>query len=274
MHPVLIDFGRFALPTYGALVALAVVVALWTVKLRGDRAGLDGGRLVDLCLWVVIWALIGSKVTLVLVELPRYLAHPRELVGVVRAGGVFLGGFLTALATGVVLVRRYRMEWLPTLDVIIPSLALAHAIGRVGCLMAGCCWGKACSLPWAITYQDPRAAANVGTPLGVPVHPFPVYEGLFDLALYAVLARLYWRRPRPGVVFALYLVLYGLGRFLLEFTRGDAARGFPFGGVLSTSQLIAVAMVVAGTAMLAAVTRSDAETAPDAAGGERPSRKR
>jgi phosphatidylglycerol:prolipoprotein diacylglycerol transferase len=156
----------------------------------------------------------------------------------------------------VILVRRYRLEWLPTLDVIIPSLALAHAIGRVGCLMAGCCWGKACDLPWAVTYHDPRAAANVGTPLGVALHPFPVYEGLFDLALYGVLAHLYWRRPRPGVVFASYLVLYGIGRFLLELTRGDAARGFPFGGVLSTSQLISLGMLVAGAAMLAVVGRS------------------
>jgi len=273
MHPVLIELGRFDLPTYGILVALAVVAALWTVKLRADRAGLDGVRLVDLCLWVVIWALVGSKLTLILVELPRYLANPGDLVGVLRAGGVFLGGFLTALVAGVILVRRYRLEWLPTLDVIIPSLALAHAIGRVGCLMAGCCWGKACALPWAITYHDPRAAANVGTPLGVPLHPFPVYEGLFDLALYGLLARLYWRRPRPGVVFAAYLVLYGVGRFLLEFTRGDTARGFPLGGVLSTSQLISIGMVVAGGAMLGVVAR--AETAAPAkrpAGGRSPSR--
>jgi phosphatidylglycerol---prolipoprotein diacylglyceryl transferase len=270
MHPVLIDFGRFALPTYGVLVAIAVVVGLWTIKLRADRAGMDGNRVVDLALWVLIWGLLGSKLTLVLVELPRYLADPGELLGVVRAGGVFLGGFLSALVAGVALTRRYRLPWLPTLDVIIPSLALSHAIGRVGCLMAGCCWGAPCRAPWAITYTDPRAAANVGTPLGVPLHPFPVYEAVFDLGLYLGLAWLFSRRPRPGRVFATYLVTYGVGRFLLEHYRGDASRGFPLGGPLSTSQLIAVGLVTVGLAIHVWRGQALADSSPE----NRPAAKR
>jgi phosphatidylglycerol---prolipoprotein diacylglyceryl transferase len=273
MHPVLIEIGRFGLPTYGVLVALAVLASLWTVKRRGDRAGLDGARLVDLCLWVLIWALVGSKATLVMVELPRYLANPGELVGVLRAGGVFLGGFLSALVAGLVLVRRYGMPWLPTLDVIIPSLALGHAIGRIGCLMAGCCWGSPCALPWAVTYTDPRAAANVGTPLGVAVHPFPLYEASFDFALYLGLAWLFWRRLRPGLVFAAYLIAYGAGRFGLELTRGDYARGLWFGGVLSTSQLLSAGMVAVGLTMLVSLLRS-AATAATSAAPDKPTRSR
>ncbi len=249
MHPVLIDLGFFQVPTYGVMLVIAVATGLWTLRLRANRAGLDGDRILDLGLWIVVWALLGSKITLVLVELPRYLRHPAELVGVLRAGGVFLGGLLAAIVAAAVLIRRYRLPFWPTADAAAPSVALGHAIGRIGCLMAGCCWGGHCDLPWAITYTDPRAHANVGTPLGVPVHPFPVYAMLFNFTLYLFLAWLYRKGPAAGRVFATYLVLYGTGRFLLEYTRGDAARGFVVPGVLSTSQGISILLVLAGAAI-------------------------
>ncbi len=246
MHPILLDLGFFELPTYGVLLALGVLAALWTLHRRADAAGLDGGRLVDFSLWLLIWALIGAKGLLVIVELPRYLRNPAELLGVIRAGGVFLGGFIAAMIVTVVLLRRYKLPFLPSTDALVPSLALGHAIGRIGCLMAGCCWGSHCDLPWAITYTDPRATANVGTPLHASLHPFPIYGALFNLALYLGLALLFRLRPTPGRVFGTYLMLYGTGRFLLEYTRGDAARGFVLGGLLSTSQLIGIGLLIMG----------------------------
>jgi len=225
---------------------VAVVVALWRLKVRADAAGLDGNRYVDLTLWLVIWALLGAKGMLVIVELPRYLKHPGDLLGIVRAGGVFLGGFLAAVIALAVLLKRYKLPFFPSTDVIAPSLALGSAIGRIGCLLAGCCWGSVCHEPWAITYTNPEAHANLGTPLNVPVHPFPVYAMLFNLGLYGVLAMLYKRQLAAGRVFATYLLLYGAGRFFLEFFRGDEARGFVLGDLLSTSQLIGSLMVVAG----------------------------
>jgi len=255
MHPILIDLGFYRVPSYGVLVATGVLVGLLTLKRRADRAGLDGARLVDVGLWLVIWALVGAKGLLVLVELPRYLRDPGDLIGLVRAGGVFLGGFAAAVVAGIVLFRRYRLPALATMDVILPSVALGQAIGRIGCLLAGCCWGSHCSLPWAVTYTDPVAAANVGTPLHVPLHPYPAYEALFNFALYLGLGLLYRRRPAAGRVFATYLLVYGSGRFVLEWARGDAARGFVLSGALSTSQLIAIAMVVLGVALHVTITR-------------------
>ncbi len=249
MHPVLIDLGFFQIPTYGVLLVLGVALGLWTMKLRADRAGLESDKILDLSLWVVIWALVGAKLLLVLVELPRYLRHPADLLGVFRAGGVFLGGLLAAIAAAIVLFNRYRLRFFETADVVAPSISLGQAIGRIGCLMAGCCWGGRCDLPWAITYTDPRAHANVGTPLGIPLHPFPVYAMIFNLTLYGVLAWLYRKGLAAGRVFASYLMLYGAGRFLLEFTRGDAERGFVFHGTLSTSQFIGLLLVATGAAI-------------------------
>jgi phosphatidylglycerol:prolipoprotein diacylglycerol transferase len=249
MHPILIDLGFFQIPTYGVLLATAVVLALWTLRLRADHAGMDGAHLVDFALWLVIWALVGAKLLLIAVEFPRYLSDPASLVGVLRAGGVFLGGFIAAIIAAVVLLRRYKLAALPTFDVIVPSLALGHSIGRIGCLMAGCCWGAACDLPWAITYTDPVAHERLGTPLFHPVHPFPIYEALFNFGLYLLLSALFKRRLAAGRVFATYLVLYGIGRFLLEWTRGDAVRGFVLGGILSTSQLISLGLIAVGVGL-------------------------
>jgi phosphatidylglycerol:prolipoprotein diacylglycerol transferase len=258
MHPILIDFGFFQLPSYGVLLATAVIIALWTLRRRADRAGMDGTHLVDFGLWLVIWALIGAKLLLILVELPRYLRDPASILGTIRAGGVFLGGFIAAVLAAIVLLRRYKLPALSSFDVLSPSLALGHAIGRIGCLLAGCCWGAACDLPWAITYTSPLAAERLGTPLHQPLHPFPLYSSLFNFGLYAVLAASYRRRPAAGRVFATYLVLYGIGRFLLEWTRGDALRGFVFGGALSTSQLISIVLMIIGTGLHIWISRRSA----------------
>ena len=246
MHPILIDLGFFQIPSYGMLVALGVVLGLLALKRRASRRGLDGALLVDVALWLVIWALVGAKGLLIFVELPRYVSDPASVVGVLRAGGVFLGGFIAAVVAGVVLFRRHKLAPLATMDAIIPSVALGHAIGRVGCLLAGCCWGRVCDLPWAITYTDPVAASNVGTPLHIALHPFPAYSALFNLGLWGLLEWLYSRKPTSGRVFAAYLIIYGCGRFILEWTRGDASRGSVLSGALSTSQLISLGLIALG----------------------------
>jgi len=249
MHPILIDLGFWQIPSYGVLLAIGVVVGLWRVRVRSEKNGLDGDRVVDLGLWIVIWGLLGSKLLLVIVELPRYLRAPGELLMVFRAGGVFLGGFIAAVVAAVVLIRKYDLPTLKAFDALTPSVSLGQAIGRLGCLAAGCCWGGHCDLPWAITYSDPHAAATLGTPLGVPVHPFPIYAIISNLTIFAILAWMYKKRLKPGRVFAAYFILYGAARFLLEETRGDDVRGFVFGGALSTSQLITAIMIAVGIAL-------------------------
>ncbi len=251
MHPILINLGFLKIPTYGVMVVLAVLLALWTAKRRADRAGLDGARIFDLSLWLIIWGFAGSKTLLFIVEARTYLTHPAEILGILRAGGVFVGGLIGAIIAAVVLLKKYGLPFLPTADVLMPSVSLGQAIGRIGCLSAGCCWGGRCNLPWAITYTSPIAHENVGTPLGVPLHPFPVYAMIYNFSLYLVLARMYKKGVTAGRVLEAYLIGYGTGRFLLEFTRGDAVRGFVFHyhGMLSTSQLVSIIMVLAGATL-------------------------
>lgn len=248
MHPILIDLGFIELPTYGVLLAVGLVLGLWTAKLRAQKAGLPPEKVVDFGVWVVLGGLLGGKVLLVVTD-PSYLASFQGLLSLLRAGGVFYGGLLGALLSAVVLVRRWRLPFWPLADSLAPSVALGHFFGRLGCFFAGCCYGASCHAPWAVVFSDPKAAAISGTPLGVPLHPTQLYEAAFNLANYAFLAWLF-RKSVPGrlggQVLGFYLVNYGVARFVIEFFRGDADRGFVLGGLLSTSQAIALLMVPVG----------------------------
>jgi phosphatidylglycerol:prolipoprotein diacylglycerol transferase len=249
MHPILIDLGFFQVPTYGVMLAIAVAAGLWTARRRAISVGIDGDRLVDFGLWLVIWALIGSKLLLVVVELPQYLAHPERFLSLFRAGGVFLGGFMAAVVAAVVLLKRYKLPPLPSFDAMAPSISLGQAIGRVGCFAAGCCWGGRCDLPWSVVYTNPAAAANVGTPLHQHVHPWPLYAVAANLVLFLILELYHRRRPTSGRVFGAYLVLYGVTRFILERWRGDEIRGDVLWGWLSTSQGISIGLIACGVGL-------------------------
>jgi phosphatidylglycerol:prolipoprotein diacylglycerol transferase len=249
VFPSIIDFGFFRIPTYGVLLVTGIVVGLWTAHLRARKAGrLDPERVVDFGIWVALWGLLGGKLLLVVTE-PAYVLSFEGLKGLLRAGGVFYGGLIAALVAAVVLVRRYHLELWPLVDTLAPSVALAHFFGRLGCFAAGCCYGAHCDKPWAVVFSHPLAAEISGTPLGQALHPTQLYEAAFNLANFAFLAWLFGRRPRPGRVLASYLMVYGVGRFVIEHWRGDPDRGFLLGGALSTSQGIAIGMVAVGLAI-------------------------
>lgn len=262
MHPFLIDFGRadlpllgevrLALPTYGVLVAAAVFLA-WVVFLREiGRLKLDQEKAGSLALWVTVSGLVGAKAGLVAVEFPQFLAHPASLLApeFLQAAGVVWVGLLAGLAAFLLLAPRKGLPVLPVLDAAALGVPLAQALGRIGCLMSGCCFGGRCDLPWGIVYHNLDAHDRTGVPLGVSLHPFPLYEALWNLAV-TFPALLFVRRFRrvPGEIALAYLVLYSLGRFVFEPTRGDTWRGIWFGGSLSTSQLISLAVAPAAAAV-------------------------
>jgi phosphatidylglycerol---prolipoprotein diacylglyceryl transferase len=259
MLPRLIDIGFISIPTYGVLLVTGIALGIYTAGKRAARVGLPGEKVADLGFWVVLWGLVGAKVLLLVTE-PSYLTSLANAWWLLRSGGVFYGGFIGAVAAAVVLLRRYKIPFLLTADVLAPSLALGHFFGRLGCFAAGCCYGAACHEPWGVVFTNPLAESVSGTPLGVPLHPTQLYEAALNLANYAFLAWLFRRRKRTGTVIAAYLVVYGVGRFVIEYFRGDADRGFVLGGLLSTSQAIAIGMVVIGAVLLLYPRRQEPRT--------------
>ena len=259
MHPILFEFGNWPVYSYGVLLAVAYLAALQLAVVRARRIGLDGSRVMDLGIYLIISALVGAKLMLVLVDFNYFLAQPAELLSLVRAGGVFYGGLIAAVAVALVLVRRYGLPMWTTADLFAPGIALGHVIGRFGCLLAGCCYGRPTDVPWAVTFTDPVAFSNVGTPLGVPLHPTQLYDaGAEMLIMMLLLATEKKGRVFAGRTFWFYILLYGVSRFIIEFYRGDD-RGAVAG--LSTSQFISIVAVPLALAMLPWL-----RSRPDAAG--------
>jgi phosphatidylglycerol:prolipoprotein diacylglycerol transferase len=261
--PELFEIGRFTVYTYGVLLAAAYLIGLKYATVRARARGLDPARTLDLGIYIIISALIGAKLLLVLVEFDTFRRNPGELLTLARSGGVFYGGLILAVGVALWYMRRHRFPVWTTCDAFAPAIALGHAIGRLGCLAAGCCYGSITSMPWAVTFTDPRAAANVGTPLNEPLHPVQLYESGAELLVLGLLLATERRgRPFPGRTFWLYLLLYGVSRFVIEFFRGDP-RGMVF-GVLSTSQFISILVVPLSAIMLVVLGRRSTP-APDTA---------
>ena len=262
MHPILFEIGRFPVYTYGVLLAAAYLLGLQFALMRARARGLDPNRVMDLGIWIIISALVGAKLLLLVVEFDKYMANPAELVDLFRSGGVFYGGLIAAVAVALWYLRRHRMPMWTVTDVFAPGIALGHVIGRMGCLFAGCCFGRPTDVPWAITFHNEYAAQNVGTPLGVPLHPTQLYEAGAELLILVLLIATERRgRTFPGRTFWAYMFLYGISRFIIEFYRGDP-RGTVW--MLSTSQFLSLIIVPLAIVMLVWLGRRAPQPAPKA----------
>jgi phosphatidylglycerol:prolipoprotein diacylglycerol transferase len=223
---------------------------------RAKSRGLDQTRILDLGIYIIISALVGAKLLLLITDFQTFRADPKELLSLARSGGVFYGGLLLAVAVALWYIRRAGLPLWTTCDVFAPGIALGHVVGRFGCFFAGCCYGKPTTLPWGITFTDPFAAANVGTPLGVHLHPTQLYEaGAEALILLGLLLTEKKGKPYPGRTFWLYILLYAVSRFIIEYFRGDE-RGTV--GIFSTSQFISLILAPLAIGMLVYLARAKA----------------
>ena len=256
MHPILFRVGSFRLPTYGVLLATALVIALWTVIRLGRRAGLEEARLLDFSTWLILVALTGSKLLMIITEWGYYRENPGEIFSraTLQAGGVFYGGFIAAVFFALWYTRVYHLPVLKVFDVYAPAIALGQSIGRLGCFAAGCDYGKPTSSFLGVVFTNSFSHDLVGVPLGVRLHPTQLYESLAALVIFCILLWRTRRKTYDGQIFLLYLTLYAGARFLLEFLRGDEDRGFVFNHLLSTSQFIAI-LALATAAVMAFTLR-------------------
>jgi phosphatidylglycerol:prolipoprotein diacylglycerol transferase len=251
--PELFGIGPLTIYTYGVMLAAAYLGGLQLAIVRGRRAGLDAARLLDLGVYIVIAALVGAKLLLLFVNFNYFRNNPHEILVLARSGGVFYGGLIMATLVAFWYIRRHALPFWTTCDIFAPGIALGHVIGRVGCLMAGCCYGRRTDVPWAVTFTDPFAASNVGTPLNVPLHPTQLYEAGAELVILVMLLATERKgRPYPGRTFWGYMFLYAVSRFVIEFYRADE-RGLLMG--LSTSQFISLVLAPLSLFMLVYLRR-------------------
>lgn len=261
MYPELFRIGDFPIPTYGVLLAVGLLFALFIASRLGERDGLPSNRIYDLGLWAIFGGLLGAKILMVLTEgLPQQLTLS-YLFDFLRSGGVYYGGFLGGFLTVAILTRVYKLNFWKVGDAFAPGVALGQFFGRFGCFAAGDDWGKPTNLPWGVHFTE-LANSSVSVPIykadgsNLYLHPVQLYESFTMLIVFGVLFYLHRRKKFDGQILIAYGIIYALVRFTIEFFRDDP-RGDLFGLTsltgLSTSQLIS--LLVAGGAILFLIFR-------------------
>lgn len=233
MHPILVEFGFIKIFTYGLLVATGFFVGIVLAARQGQKEGLDPQKILDLCFYLLIASILGGRLLYVIVEYKYFVANPIEVLKFWKGGLVYYGGLIAAIGVAWYCMQKFELPFWKTADVLAPSIAIGQAIGRWGCFFAGCCYGVRTDAPWAITFTNPDSLA----PLNVPLHPTQIYLSLNALVIFGVLMWMRNRKRFDGQVLLTYGMLYSIGRFIIEFFRGDE-RGFAIPDMLSTSQFI------------------------------------
>jgi phosphatidylglycerol:prolipoprotein diacylglycerol transferase len=241
MYPKLLDLGPITIHTYGLLLAAAFIAGIWITSRNARKEGIDPDAIWNMGLVIIFSALVGAKLLLLVSDYQYYSQNPREIfsLSTLRSAGVYYGGLLLALGFAAWYMVKKRLPAWTIADLAAPGIALGQAIGRLGCLSAGCCYGKPTHMPWGITFTSQYAYENIGVPLNIPLHPTQIYESVGAFCLFVFLMRRLSKKHVSGQILLEYLALYALLRFVIEFYRGDD-RGFVLYGLLSTSQFIAV----------------------------------
>ena len=256
MHPVLIDFGRFKLHSYGLMLFIAFLLGIYIAQRRAKSAKLGEATILDLSTLMILSGLIGSRVMYVFTHLEEFRGRWWDIINPVQSNGqigfaglVLLGGVLLGIVVVGIYVWRKRLNLLTVLDVFTPSLALGIGIGRMGCFLNGCCFGLPTDLPWGMVFPHGTPAGSVFP--GVHVHPTQLYAFLYEVSLFFTLL---WAEKRfrtyNGFTFSRFLIGYGILRFVNELIRwheeGLRFIHFANGGFITVSQIISLTMIATG----------------------------
>jgi phosphatidylglycerol:prolipoprotein diacylglycerol transferase len=241
-------------------LAVAFIAGIWLTSKNARKAGMDPDLVWNMGLLIIFAALVGAKVLLFFSDYSYYSENPREIfsLSTLRSGWVYYGGLLLALGASALYLRKSQLPAWTVADLAAPGIALGQAIGRLGCLSAGCCYGKPTHLPWGIVFTNKYAYDNVGVPLNTPLHPTQIYESVATFLLFLYLTWRLSRKHFTGQIILEYLAIYASMRFVIEFLRDDE-RGFVLNGLLSTSQLIGILTILASIALLFYLRRRPGE---------------
>jgi phosphatidylglycerol:prolipoprotein diacylglycerol transferase len=247
MYPILFQLGGFHIYAYGFFIVVGFTIAtvLAALNIRKSDIKISFESAVDLFFYAVLSAVVGSRILFVLINFDDYRQDPIKILKLWEGGLVFYGGLILAAIVALVYMRRHRLPIWKLADLISPLIALGLFFGRIGCFLAGCCYGKETSLPWGVVFRNPESLAR----LNVSLHPTQLYDAVNGLAIFFFLSWKEKRKAFDGQIFWLFLLLYSITRFLIEMVRGDP-RGFLFGGFLSTSQAVGVVLAIFSFFML------------------------
>lgn len=246
MHPILLEFAGFKVYAYGALVALAFLAGIALMTLRAKKAGDNPDHYLEAAIWFIISGIGGARLFYFIWYPQLFLQDP--IGSLFSQGGlVWYGGVIGVFAATVLYTWLKRISLLHFMDIIAPSCALGLAIGRIGCILSGCCFGSPCHLPWSVHYPHSHETH------GLPVHPVQLYETVLMLVVMGVLLKLDQKKPFEGFTIWWFFILAGSVRFSLEYIRGDRLVWIESLN-LSASQVVSIGGILLGAIMLIALT--------------------
>ena len=248
MYPVLLRLGPFTIYTYGLMVAIGCIVGFFYIRRAARREGFDTDKIISLFLWVLVSGFVGGRILYIFVEWQRFVNEPLTTI-FGRGGFVFYGGFILAFGVGIWQIRRMGLSIWKTADVFAPGVAIAYAIGRIGCFLNGCCYGRPTE-SWLGVSFPPESL--VGSP-GEALIPIQLFSSLNLFIIFAILVYLRRYKKFDGQIFWFYVLLYGLTRSIIEIFRGDP-RGQIW--VFSTSQFLGIIFAILALVMLGRLGRA------------------
>jgi phosphatidylglycerol:prolipoprotein diacylglycerol transferase len=264
MHPVLFHIGSLPIYTYGVLVATGFLVGLFYARFQASKVGLNPDLVWNFAIYGILIALVSSKLWLLASEWDYYVANPSQILSIAtwQSAGTFYGGVVGGIVWTIVFTRITKLPVLAVLDLCAAPLALGHAIGRIGCFVAGCCYGKPTSLPWGVRFTSPIAARIAGTPLNISLHPTQLYEAAAELVNFLLLVWLGTRQKFSGQLIGAFFILYGIERGTIEFLRADPGRTMMFHETVSVMQMMSLALIFVGALLWRRGWRSLAAVSP------------
>jgi phosphatidylglycerol:prolipoprotein diacylglycerol transferase len=203
------------------MMAVGVGLGLWFVYVQGKKQGLDAPKLLDMAFYTIIVSLIGAKLVLLVGNFSHYMKNPSELISFARTGGVFQGGLAFGLVFALWYMRKHKLPTWKVADMAGTALALGHGFGRIGCFMAGCCYGRTCDVPWGVVFRNEYASDLTGIPIGASLHPTQLYEAFLNFTNFLILFVILKKKRFDGQVFSFYIINYSIIRYFVEFYRGD-----------------------------------------------------
>jgi phosphatidylglycerol:prolipoprotein diacylglycerol transferase len=217
MHPDLFSIGPITLHTYGLFVALGCITGILSAIRLGKSMGINSQQVMDMGFIAVLWGIIGSRLAYIFINFSYYVANPLYMFKIWQGGLVFSGGLIAVLIALAFYIRHQDLSYLQIGDLWAPAASLGQGIGRIGCLMAGCCYGRPTDLFWGIIFTDPECLA----PLNTPLHPTQIYSSLSGFIIFGILMIIHKRKSFKGQVLIWFLILHSTSRLLIERFRGD-----------------------------------------------------